>query len=233
MVRQALGLALLVTLVVLAMSTCGGGGGQEQANEPRPLPEVDVALRPGEYRTEEFKPSFYFRVGKGWSNDPDPPEGPDELEITWRRGKVNLFFLNIKEVYKPTRTGTPNVVEAPKDMVGWFQHHPYLKTDKPEPVTVGGVKGKQFDVVVEDLPEAYSGQCSEAFNMPPTTCLDIARLSIGFLLAFEKGDKERIIVLEDVKGETVTIDLGAPEPKFDEFAPEAQKVVDSVKWRGS
>jgi hypothetical protein len=36
-----------------------------------------------------------------------------------------------------------------------------------------------------------------------------------------------------VKGETLTIDFGAPASKFDEFAPEGQKVVDSMKWRGS
>jgi hypothetical protein len=44
MVRQALRLVLLVTLVVLALSACGGG--QEQANKPRPLPEDKKALRP-------------------------------------------------------------------------------------------------------------------------------------------------------------------------------------------
>ena len=40
---------------------------------------------------------------------------------------------------------------APDELVGWFQHHPYLKTSKPEPVTVGGVKGVQFDVDVVNL----------------------------------------------------------------------------------
>jgi hypothetical protein len=39
-------------------------------------------------------------------------------------------------------------------------------------------------------------------------------------------------VLEDVKGETVMIWFAAPPAEFDEFAPEAQKVVDSVKWSG-
>jgi hypothetical protein len=64
MVRQTLRLALLVTLVVLALSACGGGGGQEQANKPRHLPQNNATLRPGEYRSDEFKPSLSFRVGK-------------------------------------------------------------------------------------------------------------------------------------------------------------------------
>ncbi len=33
--------------------------------EPRPLPEERRALRPGEYRSEEFEPSLSFRVGEG------------------------------------------------------------------------------------------------------------------------------------------------------------------------
>ncbi|CAN5665212.1 hypothetical protein BH20ACT12_BH20ACT12_17910 [soil metagenome] len=68
-----------------------------------------------------------------------------------------LSFTNIHEVYKPTRTGAPNVVEAPEDIVGWFLRHPYLDTTEPEPTMVGGVEGVQFDVIVEDLPGATGG----------------------------------------------------------------------------
>jgi hypothetical protein len=39
---------------------------QEEAKETRPLPEGPKALRPGEYRSQEFKPSLSFRGGKGW-----------------------------------------------------------------------------------------------------------------------------------------------------------------------
>ena len=67
-----------------------------------------------------------------------------------------MRFGNVREVYEPAKTGTPNAVEAPKDMVGWFRRHPYLQADEPEPVTVEGAKGEQFAVVVGDLTEAYS-----------------------------------------------------------------------------
>jgi hypothetical protein len=40
--------------------------------------------------------------------------------------------------------------------------------------------------------------------------------------------------LEDVNGQTVALDIGVSEAsEFDEFMPEAQKVVDSVEWGGS
>jgi|SRR5215204_146266 len=224
-VGRVLSLGLLVVLVVLALSACGGG---EKKAKARPLPEDDQkALHPGEYRSEEFEPSLSFHVGKGWSTY--TREAPDVLRIS--RGETGgLGFTNIHEVYKPTRTGTPNVGEAPEDMVGWFRRHPYLDTTEPEPTTVGGVEGVQIDVIVEDLPESYRGVC---LGIIGANCVDIARFGDDQILAHPKVAKVRLIVLEDVEGETVTVYFGSLKAEFDEFAPEAQKVVDSVKWGDS
>ena len=225
MVRQALWLGLLVALVVLALSACGGEN-QQQASKVRPLPEEGQALRPGEYFAGDFKPSLSFRVGEGWITD---LEMSDALAITQGEDILGerrlLGFANVQEVYKPSRTGTITPEKAPKDMVGWFQKHPYLQTDKPKPVTVGGVKGVQFDVVVEDLPEDYRGVVCGS------DCVDLFLLITGFTVSLGEGDKVRLIVLEDVKGETVTLGFVSPATEFDEFAPEAQKVIDTVEWR--
>jgi hypothetical protein len=223
---------MLTTLLVLALSACSGGGeaggGQEQEANARPLPEQHQDLRPGEYRTEEFKPSFSFHVGKGWSSS--PPEASDFLEIT-RGQAVGLNFNTAQEVYKPTKTGSANIVDAPKDMVGWLQQHPYLQTSKPEPVRVGGVKGLQFDVVVGDRPQSYIPTCTTIIGNP--NCVDLFRLSTGGPILLVEGEKAGVIVLEDVEGETVTIGFVSPASEFGEHAPEAQKVLDSVEWRGS
>src|SRR5215207_10844288 len=59
---------LLGTLLVLALSACGGAGGQEKA-KARPLPLYPAeALHPGEYHSVKFKPPLSFKVGKGWEN---------------------------------------------------------------------------------------------------------------------------------------------------------------------
>ena len=131
-----------------------------------------------------------------------------------------LAFRNVQEVINYDKTGTtPNVVKAPKDMVGWFQHHPYLDTEKPKPATVGGVKGVQFDFVV-----------SEDF---PSNDITLFKYSDGSTGDLGKEYKFRAIILKDVKGKTVTISIGAHANVFDEFLPKAQKVLDTVKWTGS
>ena len=224
LVSQALRLGLLVTVLVLALSACGG---DEKKAKARPLPEEPKALRPGTYRSEEFKPSLSFHVGKGWSSF---VETSDVLEIS-RGQTAGLNFGNVQNVYKPTRTGKPNVVDAPKDMVGWFQQHPYLQTSEPEPVRVGGVKGVQFELALGDLPQTYIGTCTSIVGNP--NCVDLGRLSTGETAFLLEGDRVGGIVLEDVGGETVTIGFFSPTSEFDEFAPEAQKVIDTVKWTGS
>jgi len=214
---------LLATLLVLALSACGGAGGQEQA-KARSLPLYEKALRPGEYHSVKFKPPLSFKVGKGWSNTAQ--QLSDYIELG-QQGEIGfLTFANVKEVWKP---GTMNVVDAPKDLVEWLQQHPYLETSKPEPVTLGGVKGEQLEVLVEELPKDYYGLCG-------TDCVDIAPVSNDEYEAaayFREVSKRRVFVLEDVKGDTVMIWFAGPPETFDKFAPKAQKVVDSVKWNGS
>jgi hypothetical protein len=217
--RLALGMGVL--MMTLALTGCGSGSAQEEEAKARPLPEQPQDLRPGEYRTEEFKPSASFRVGEGWLAA--PPEASDVLQLQYGQ-KTGLAFTRVQKVYKPAHTTTPTLVKAPEDLVGWYQHHPYLKTGKPEPITVGGVKGVEFDVVAE-VPEDHLSICG-------ADCVDTIQYTGGHVGLFE-GDKYHVIVLEDVKGDTVTIDYGGPAPDFDKVAPEAQKLVDSVKWGGS
>ena len=224
--RRALGLVMLAALVAVALAACGG---IEKETKPRPLPEYDKALQPGVYRSEEFEPSLSFRVGNGWTNV--PPESSEFLAL--QRGEMGgVYFFRVKEVYEPARMGMPNVVEAPKDPKGWVawgRHHPYLRTSEPEQVEVGGVEGKRIDVVVGDLPEDYRGRCG-------TNCVDIGRVEgvppLKNDIFAPEDAKERVTFL-DVEGETVTISITSPAIVFDDFVPEAQKVLDSVEWRGS
>jgi hypothetical protein len=220
--------ALVVVGLALALGACGGAGGQEKAKaRPLPLYPTEKALRPGEYHSVRFKPPLSFKVGKGWSNNEE--QFSDFIQLMQQGEIGTLQFANVKKVFKP---GTTNVVEAPKDLVGWLQHHPYLKTSKPQPVTVGGVKGEQLEVLIDHLPkDPNNGYCDPY----PSGCLDIFNLSGGDQLGYfgKNFNKRRVIVFEDVKGDTVVIWYAGPPDTFEKFAPRAQKVVDSVKWSGS
>ena len=137
MSRRRAVLSLTVTalvLAVMALTSCGGGGSEQEEAKARPLPEDHKALRPGEYRTEEFKPSASFRVGEGWFTS--PPEDSDVLQLEYGE-TAGLAFTVARGVFKPTESGTTQATELPEDLAGWFQHHPYLETGKPEPITVG------------------------------------------------------------------------------------------------
>jgi hypothetical protein len=84
-----------------------------------------------------------------------------------------------------------------------------------------------MDVVVGDLPRDHSGGCGPG-------CVALFRFRSGGLpLVLLEEDKARLIVLEDVGGDTVVIGFATRVEEFDEHAPEAQKVLDTVQWRGS
>src|ERR687896_654768 len=205
---------LLATLLVLALSACGGAGGSAQKEaEARPLPDKEYkALPPGEYHSEEFKPAFSFRVGKGWQT-PDAAinETPERLIIETTEevmGGTLLIFRNPPEAYDPQKHKWVNV-NSYEDILSWFEHNPYLKTSNPEPVTVGGVKGVELETdVAKDSPE------DEVKSF---------RYSDGFEAGIVRGEQDRTIIL-DMKGEAVSIGVDFPR---------AQKVVDTVKWGGS
>ena len=202
--------ALVVVGLLLALGACSAGD-KEQAKDGH-LPDKGYkALPPGEYRSEEFKPSFSFRVGKGWQT-PDPviKETPERLIIETTqevKGGTLLIFRNPPEAFDPQKHKWVNV-SSYEDILSWYQHHPQLKTSNPEPVSVGGVKGVQLETdVAKDSPDEV-----KSFSY-----------SDGFSTTIDRGAQDRTIIL-DMKGEAVSIGAGFPR---------AQKVVDTVKWSGS
>src|SRR3712207_3750878 len=157
-----LGLGMLAILV-LALTACGGGSSAQQekdgqANKVHTLPEEAQTyegepLPAGRYVTEEFKPAMSLTLSEGWS------KGGPELRDTWYIWDIEndafwLCFVNPEEVYTPNGSGGMKITPAPEDMVAWLQENPYLKSEKPQPTSVGGEKGMQFDAIVAGAPES-------------------------------------------------------------------------------
>jgi hypothetical protein len=227
-----------MVLIALTLNACGGdlaGGSEHQQTEGRPLPKYGQASLPaGRYYTTEFEPSLSFRIsGDNWrfegpTGTLGDPEHPDYLFFEKvPEGEIAFFNLRkLKGVFKPRGpTGAVEPVPAPDELVEWFQHHTYLKTSDPEPVTVGGYKGVQFDVVLANLPINHEGLCGKA-----SQCLDIFALSTGGSSEIYYLKRDHYIVLENVEGAPVAIYYSNLKDKFDEFVPVAEKVLESVQW---
>jgi hypothetical protein len=230
LIKSALGVGMLAMLM-LALAACGGGGSaqEEQADKVHPIPEdaqtyEGEPLPAGPYVTEEFKPSMSFNLAKGWTRG-----GPELRDIWDLRDLENdafwVLFSNAKKVYDPKGPDRVKIAPAPEDMVAWLQANPHLKTEEPKPTSVGGEKGVRFDAIV--TPPVEAPLCTGCVGVP------LFHYSDGERSYVENGEKIRFIVLEDVKGQTVTIFVETTPQAFEEFMPKAQKVVDSVKWGGS
>jgi hypothetical protein len=194
--------------------------------KPGPIP-------PGEYKVNDFKPALRFEVGTGWGalapitadNLFLIPTGPEEGQ---------LIFTRPLRVLDSSDPGAPRVVPAPDNVEVWveyFQNHPNLETSDPMPVSVGGAPGVSIDVMATSVPGTYPRDLCG-----PQPCVPL--LSSGdYGVASYPGWRDRFIIVGfeavDGEGETVVIDVSAPEDKFDEFLPRAQKVLNTVEWSDS
>jgi hypothetical protein len=89
---------------------------------------------------------------------------------------------------------------------------------------VRGEKGVPFDAIVSGAAEPP--ECPGCSDLP------LFHSSDGTTAGIEKGEKVRFIVLEDVKGQTVTIFVEVSALGFEEFLPKAQQVFKTVEWKG-
>jgi len=230
LVRSALGVGMLAMLM-LASTACGGGGSAQEAeaDKVRHIPDDSQTyegepLPAGSYTTEEFEPAMSFELSRGWTRG-----GPELRDIWDLRDLENdafwVVFSSAKEVYDPKGSEKVKIAPAPEDMVTWLQANPHLKPDEPKPTNIGGEEGVRFDAIVTGAVE--TSLCPGCVDLP------LFRYSDGETSGVEKGEKIRFIVVEDVKGKTVTIFVESTPQGFEEFSAKAQEVIDSVKWTDS
>jgi hypothetical protein len=193
------------------------------------MPDGSVS---GRYAPREFEPPLSLSLSDGWqiavTETPGPLSGP--LFIEGPEGGALKFNrpLHVFDLTNPSELKKRRAPENTDEWVSRFQRHPNLDTSKPVPVSVGGASGMRIDVTDCGQP------CLPLYTIRggPRTSGDL-RFSMEVLRyeEFKEGFKERFVIV-DVEGETVVIDVAAPADKFDEFLPKAQKVLDSVEWKG-
>jgi len=216
---------VLVVFVAVVVSACGGCQGEQQAKKARPLPKPYPSLRPGTYSSEEFEPALSFSVGEGWTIGWEYSDSIWIMQGDPAKSSYlsSLLIINVRSVYESDTKGTTRVVPVPEDLAAWYHRHPYLQAAQPQPITVGGANGVQFEIVAEDLPENYYAECGVG-------CVDLFPVSSNSFFYLGERLKGRVIILNDVKGDTVVIQFDSPPAEYYGVLPEAQKVIDSVKW---
>jgi len=219
-------LALLLVSVGVVGVVALNGSSQSAGNAHiQTLPSAEgSSLKPGEYRTDEFRPTFTFAVDKGWITFLGA-ELSDALVMLPASARglpkpPNLGFYAPQAVANPSDPTGNTVVPAPDSVDGWvewFQKHPNLRTEKPLPVTVGGASGVRMDAVVASVPDghpAWFWVLNDGTTIQDNT----------------KGGRFRTFIL-NVGGETVLIAIRSPRDKPEGFLPKAQKVVNTVEWK--
>jgi uncharacterized protein YjbI with pentapeptide repeats len=200
---------------------------KQQAKSLRVATMPDGTVFSDRYATSEFEPALSFSLSEEWQSAA-AQERPDRISISGPE-LGELIFTNPRHVFDPSAPSEPKELPAPEnasEWVSWFQKHPNLDTSKPVPVRVGGASGMRIDVTVTSTPENYPKNFCGGQPCVPLYALSGENGIIGY-----EGYKDRFVIV-DVGNETVLIDAAAPTDNFDEFLPKAQKVLDSVEWKG-
>jgi hypothetical protein len=223
--RPPLLLRLVVAFVILAANACGGVD-EPLSEQSGTLSEQSGTLSPGRYIVDEFEPALSLEVDKGWEVSELQQKPFFEIVHEYQGGSyfVAISFNNPSKVSDPRNPH--KLMSVPKDWVSWFQEHPYLEISSPQPANVGGAEGKRFNTRVSSPKDYYSVDCEgQGVALWP--------LLGGHHWCADDGYTSRTIVLNDVQGETVIIDVWSRSRTFEKALTKANDVLNTVEWEGA
>jgi Zn-dependent protease with chaperone function len=193
-------------------------------------------LPAGDYTLNHFNPALSISIDNGWYIS-TKSQMYDLAQVAPEVPAHHVIWIqNVHTVYTPTYA--PSLVAAnmeagpmrdtrfhdaaPRDMIGWFKEHPYLRITHSSPIVVGSAHGEEFDASISDLYRLETG--GEA------VCLPLFYYGVtGDNAPFGLCNKGRVrLIVVDTGGETVVIVIAGDE--LNEFLPEAKHVLDSVRW---
>jgi hypothetical protein len=114
--------------------------------EPRTVLYLGVT-----YTTDQFQPRVTFRLPTDWWLEGEERWSMVMVPGTSYQSEENVVVIDVTRVFEASNQHRP--VPAPKDLIGFFVHHPGLEfLVKPHPVVIGGVRGTEFDVQLGHAP---------------------------------------------------------------------------------
>ena len=248
--RVLLATGVLVALIALALSACGGGGEQQQANQQAKIrgcvPECLYGgadpgrIPPGSYTTQYFFDGHLtvtFR--KAWVSHEDTPI------VFWAKPEVKqdgvlrqlTFMEDIIPVEGKTFERKHRAKGVPITTAGWLQwlsNNPNLRVSDPQDATIGeeGLPAKVVDIGISDqakndepgFPPCRKEICQTILTWPNAG---------GNYFGIIESEVFRLY-LSDVKYggkmHLFAISIYAQDPAtLEDFAPAAERVIDSVR----
>lgn len=132
-----------------------------------PNPEGGECLGPlgaGTYESTEFRTGVTYSVPDGWSNQEDlpgnfllvPPSSTLEGVNAGTSDYIGMYDGIAAASADCDESPQPGVEATPEAMADWYAGLPGLEMSEPQQVTIGGLFGLVFNVVLAD---AYTGTC--------------------------------------------------------------------------
>ena len=201
--------------VALAATACGSSITPSPAVRSSSSSSQTIASNTATaFTSRQFVPRISFLV-------PDTlTVGADQQDIVFLNGG-DTGEVNIMQVHIVLDPLTAMKTAAPSDIVAWIHNHPDVQARAPVSFSAGQLRGVSIDFAVSKPPPAGS----------PLSCRDIGCLALfefpGGTVAVKEGQRARIVVTQ-VAGVNVTIEMDAPAPGFDAFATRVQAVLSTL-----
>ena len=177
----------------------------QTARPSGPLPIRAGLATPGSYNTTAFRPPLTLTItSDGWLfrfEDDD-----DEMAVG-RGDGVEILGGRVSKVVDP---GTHTSVDAPDDLVDWFESHPEFDAEPPKAVTVAGLTGQSIDLRPKGRADI------EIFSYPTGD------------QRIPAGTRARAWVLPYEGPDLVFTGL-APEGSFEQALPDVEAIIGSIE----
>ena len=194
-VARAIAGALVLALVLAA---CGAGA--------TPAPSGPAALPAGTHTSRVFRPQVTFTVPDGWWNPSDSAALFSILPVETDVAGIYLFRDPLPASQDPTcpTTAEPGVGTTSLALAAWIRDLPGLIVGNPRLVTVGGLRGTEFDVAID---AGWAASCPFASGVPTVPLFVGQDGRLRWVIA--GSERLRLSLLDVPGGGTVVVDIDA------------------------
>lgn len=194
-----------------------------------PAAERNRQLDPGTYGSEVFTTPLTFTVPSGWKVFEDEP-GQFGLALVANDGPCICVWRDVRVAAKScAEHPEAGVAGSAAGITTWLAGREGLKTTKPKPVTVGGLRGFQMDL---RLDPAWTRDCPFSDGEPVVMTLVGTTVSTGVHWGAGPGGATRLFVLDVPGGQggNIAINVEVPAATFDARMAANTPVIESFSF---